>query len=445
MYRLKHYILPAILGIFLLIPNLKSQNLELINDFEIGLQPLEVIYSQSTHYFYIFCDGADTDYNGSFDEGETKASVWKVDAYGAYPPIQVNEFDDFLVFPLRIGVDSANDKYAVPFYNGISTFDSKMQLLNSNIAESQFTGTYFLDADRLLLFHQPPDYTANGSVRVWNLEYSTMLTEITTYPNPVDAVTYEETENSTAKQRLAVLSSGVFGSSNSILQIFSVDGNNFTELDTLQLGDTGNRMVLSYPYLYVVMNGSHAIQVVDLQERKVVRTISTGTNGYEGPREMVISGNYGYVTTYYSQLMVFNLTTGDKTAQYDLPGNAEGITLGPDGAVVLAIPGGYANPMSTLRFYHIMNTYVEDYSRQTSDFAINPNPCKEQANFTNKSDKAVQCTIFDIRGTKVTEFNCGANASIALRVSDYQLPAGVYHILAEDGKQSKILPFVINK
>jgi hypothetical protein len=54
---------------------------------------------------------------------------------------------------------------------------------------------------------------------------------------------------------------------------------------------------------------SHQIKIIDANTHEV-KTLYTGTKGYNGPRESVVKGDYLYVTTYAGDIRVFDLRTG---------------------------------------------------------------------------------------------------------------------------------------
>lgn len=81
--------------------------------------------------------------------------------------------------------------------------------------------------------------------------------------------------------------------------------------------------------MYVTVNGSHKVVIVDLRKSEIVKVIPTGTekDDYNGPRECALIGKTLFVTTYNSDVREFNIETGAMTGILDSKGKPEGLAV----------------------------------------------------------------------------------------------------------------------
>lgn len=108
-------------------------------------------------------------------------------------------------------------------------------------------------------------------------------------------------ENNGGFSKLFVLNEGNFKKNNASLDFLRFsDGNYFTSAfkqinpDVIQgLGDTGNDIVLNNGKLWIAMNVTGAVNVVDAENERYVSTVAVKT-----PRNIVFDGGYAYVSSY---------------------------------------------------------------------------------------------------------------------------------------------------
>ncbi|UCH62871.1 MAG: hypothetical protein JSU77_14000 [Fidelibacterota bacterium] len=139
-----------------------------------------------------------------------------------------------------------------------------------------------------------------------------------------------------------ILCEGNFGSNNSSLwqistELTAATGNVFQTLTGSPLGDTGQSLTVDGERLYIVMNGSGSVEVIERSGSTlnyVGRVDLTGT----GPREMAIQDSIGYVTCWYiNAVLAFNLSTLTVTDTIFISAMPEDI-LAYEGALYVALP-----------------------------------------------------------------------------------------------------------
>jgi hypothetical protein len=185
---------------------------------------------------------------------------------------------------------------------------------------------------------------------------------------------------------LAILNEGIFGTSTSTVQI--IDGNQNT---VINVGDTGNHIFFS-PFRYrliVTVNGSHQVHIIELVNGKqITRTIPTNTSGFNGPRESVLIGNTLYVTTYASDVRMFDITTGAELGRLNPRGKPEGIAaLGNSIVVANAFEsGGFASATSVV----VLNpsTSVKNTFDGDARVSLFPNPTRDRTTIRIQGEKA---------------------------------------------------------
>ncbi len=109
-----------------------------------------------------------------------------------------------------------------------------------------------------------------------------------------------------------VLNEGNFGRNNSTLTYYVPDSNLayedvFYMVNGRGLGDTGNDIVISGNKVYIVVNNSDKIEIIESKTHKSLGTILTPQ---ASPYKITLSGNKGYVTNLYrGAVTVIDLTT----------------------------------------------------------------------------------------------------------------------------------------
>src|ERR1700729_2647812 len=114
---------------------------------------------------------------------------------------------------------------------------------------------------------------------------------------------------------LYVLNQGIFNDNNSSLSFYSyaskqVTADVFSSVNGRGLGDTGNDIEIYGSKMYVVVNVSSTVEVVDAKTAKSIRQIKlfNGATARE-PRDIVFYKSNAYVTSYDGTVAVIDTTT----------------------------------------------------------------------------------------------------------------------------------------
>ncbi|RMD92943.1 MAG: hypothetical protein D6814_16250, partial [Calditrichaeota bacterium] len=119
-------------------------------------------------------------------------------------------------------------------------------------------------------------------------------------------------EDATASRAAFIINEGQFGQESATLSYLNIQQGLFRARTGRPLGDTGNGMALGPDgKLYIVMNGSHTIEVFDTKTQRAVGTVKMGTTGFNGPRQVALlpDSASGVVTTFNNDLRFFDLQT----------------------------------------------------------------------------------------------------------------------------------------
>jgi outer membrane protein assembly factor BamB len=125
------------------------------------------------------------------------------------------------------------------------------------------------------------------------------------------------------------------------------------------------------------MNGSHQVHIVDLNTRRITRTIPTNTSGFNGPRESVLIGNTLYVTTYASDVRMFDITTGAELGRLNPRGKPEGIAV--LGNSIVVANAFEANGFNSGKTVVVLNTVTSvKNSPLKASISLSPNPTTDR-------------------------------------------------------------------
>ena len=139
-----------------------------------------------------------------------------------------------------------------------------------------------------------------------------------------------------------ILCEGSFGSTTASLwhvsnDFLSASANVYENLTGNPLGDTGQSLYFDNQTLYVVMNGSSTIEVLDLTGATPALVTTIEVTG-ASPREMTTLGTTGYVTAWgVAGILVIDLTTFAITDTFAVDGLPEDIII-VNGQLIVAVP-----------------------------------------------------------------------------------------------------------
>lgn len=169
--------------------------------------------------------------------------------------------------------------------------------------------------------------------------------------NPVPETPAPET----LEHGILVLNEGLFNQNNSTLCWINTNDNSvnlsfFEDKTNRGLGDTGNDMERYGNKLYIVVNVSSTLEIMDASTGKPIKQISMINNGVpKQPRSLAFHGSNVYVTCYDGFVDVIDTVSLTITQRIQVGSNPEGLAVS-NGKLYVANSGGlnYPNVDSTV-------------------------------------------------------------------------------------------------
>lgn len=289
--------------------SLDFKQFEIKKDYTVGKTPLIIFptanYGQP-HKLHVFCYGEDSNYDGEYSEGEELPSWWIIDSPDAEPR-KILEFDSFFSsYNPRVGFDNANSILYIPLINRVVSIDlEKEEIDDDDVADITALAIDFAGGHLLLTVSGGTN--EQGHLEVFNLQTSKVLQTIPAGINMTDCIYYQGAGGIS----IAMLNQGEYGSANGTIYYGSINHMfDFSLTDSVVVGETPNHIMFKSGKLYVTVNGSHCVKVIDVNTHEV-ETWYTGTIGWDGPRESYIDGNKLFVTTYSGDIRVIDMNTGN--------------------------------------------------------------------------------------------------------------------------------------
>ena len=128
-----------------------------------------------------------------------------------------------------------------------------------------------------------------------------------------------------------VVNAGVMGTSSGTLSYLNLEdnvilNNAFFEVNGQYIGDTFNDGIVFGDNIYLAVNGSNVIQVLDRNTLKLKKTI-TLDNEKSGPRRLAGLDNYVYVTLFSGYLAKIDTKTLNVTETIEVGPNPEAVVV----------------------------------------------------------------------------------------------------------------------
>lgn len=157
------------------------------------------------------------------------------------------------------------------------------------------------------------------------------------------------------KNGMLVLNEGLFQQNNSTISWVDlsseiVDPDFFTSANGRLLGDTGNDMKSYGGKIYVVVNNSNTIEILNKSTGKSIKQISMMQNGIgKQPRSIAFYGSKAFITCYDGYVDVLDTTSLTIMQRIQVGHNPEGLAIA-SGKLFVANSGGlnYPNVDSTV-------------------------------------------------------------------------------------------------
>lgn len=135
------------------------------------------------------------------------------------------------------------------------------------------------------------------------------------------------------KNGLLVLNEGLFQQNNSSLSWVDLSTNEVTENVFLQkndrlLGDTGNEIKRYGGKIYIVVNASSTLEILDATSLKSVKQVNMQHNGIaQQPRRMAFHENKVYVSSFDGYVTIIDTTSLQITNRLEAGENPEGVAI----------------------------------------------------------------------------------------------------------------------
>ncbi len=317
-----------------------SANAQVPTVFSTGPQPLAI--HRAGNFAHIFCNGDDKDYDGVYESvsGE-KPAYWVTHDISNGNVIDSKVMNKgYFNVPFRPGFSSS--KMFHPRGNRIEVYDlSSKELIDSALVslpnpKSIITAVYVITSSlngveqeiAIALSHKT-SFTEKGTFSIYDLSEKRIVAQTEVGINPQMIRSFR---NLLGETEYVVLCEGTFGAKNSTLHRLlptPMMGEPF-EKTVFELGDTGNYVDIVDQLALTLMNGSHEVMAIDLATNRVLPgSFPVGTEGYDGPRELLIdpSTNQVFISTYASDIRIGSLSDGTMLDSWSTSGKAEGMAL----------------------------------------------------------------------------------------------------------------------
>ena len=445
--------------------SLKSDDFLTKVEVKVGKQPTFIYLDENSGFFNIICLGYDADFDGIYDanDGDEPPSWWRLKNLPDVPKEQMKaeklrDFDwGFIGFPFRPAISNGIICFS---QNGfIKSFDLKTgNLINDKLLESSATA---LSIDGQILYIASENQSSGGVIIVFNLNDNKTIDTLQVEKNVRYIMPF--TNNNT--KYLAILSEGNFGLDDSKLQLFTIDNNTYSLVNTITVGMSGNHLAMSKKYLAVAVNGSHVIKLFDINDFNNNYTIKTPTTGYQGPRESLFidNDNYLLVSAYSGILYMYDIHVISNPILYkEININAKfdglafqgSLEINPTTMLLIANTSQLENydPADWVTVFATFPLLKEEkqYNKTTN---IYPNPINNyftiELNDINNYKYEISVEIFSSLGREIIKFpfNPLTYEKSKLRISadEIGLQSGTYFLKVNYSNHYKLVPFIVIK
>jgi hypothetical protein len=409
---------------------------ELWQSVEVGNQPVYTWWDKDAKVLHVFCLGNDDNFDGIQDIDEQSPSWWTVKNQGGnHISEKIMEFEfGSLKFPFRPAVDEENKIIYIPHPDKISSYDlSDYSVFNESVAVVDAT-SLSLAAGHLLITRITDPESGDGELLVLNLQSGQVLQSVYAGINPIQSIYYP----SEGGIGLAIISVGPWGSDESKLYYGNIVHMGDFSLDSLNVGNTVNHVSFNENKLYVTVNGSHKIVVLDLATNEST-FYNTGTTGFDGPREAVYMDGMIGVTTYVGDLRGIDPHSGNVHAIFPNDYKLESIlSIENDNTGILTAPNNDDYSPNNLVLISEDGLPLTSSVFEQNDISgvIYPNP--GNGNFTLETEGfapgQLELSIYDLQGNRV--FSQNVNSAGPALINASGLRAGIYALVIHNGNKS---------
>ena len=180
----------------------------------------------------------------------------------------------------------------------------------------------------------------------------------------------QELASITFKNGFLLLNEGLFQQNNASLSWVDLTNNEvtpdfFLKMNDRLLGDTGNDIKRYYGKIYIVVNASSTIEVLNAKTLKSIAQLKLNNNGQgQQPRAIACWKNKVYVTSYDGYVNVIDTTTLTLSTRIKVGPNPEGLTIA-NNMLYVANSGGLNFPEVDSTVFEIdlnNNTIVDTFT-----------------------------------------------------------------------------------
>lgn len=391
----------------------------------IQTQPSVAAIIPDNDVVHVFTDRVDLDYDGEQGDGDLPAQ-WLIIDPGTLQPRSTYTFPWARITARHPALDAATGLMFVGVGDTVWAYTSRTQQRGSDPVYVGPNETLGYDARAaVLLITQRPSFTDPGTVVTLDL----ISKETSTQPTSVNPQITDFFRDDQGTITAVVLCEGTFGNADGSVVFYDATGS-----ESLEVGDTPNHLAIDEEagLMYVVMNGSHQIHVIDLTSRSIVDTWETGTTGFDGPRHIALSSSYAFVTSYSGVVHVFNRTDGTLVGSPTLLAKADPIAaVGSSIWVGHSFELGTYTPTGNVAIYPLSIVSVRESPTSSTPTAFMTSADQVRLPmFTGGKP----LTMMDLQGALVAH-QLMADSSAVLDVS--AVPSGVY--VVSDGTKHALL------
>lgn len=394
-------------------------------DIVVGKEPIKIYFDEFQNGFHVFCKGFDENFDSEkTTEDEENPSWWFLtETDGSWTAEKKFEFDfNSVKFPFRAAVkwDEEISTLYMPLNGVVKTYDlNSFEIIDDNLIDYDVKAIETSGMSHLFLTLN--DYVSTSEVRVFSLGTGQVLQTLQAEVNPQMSVQYITSENKTG---IAILNEGDWGAGNSTLQLGEIVHMGNFELKSIDLGDLGNYLYYNknYPdFLYVVVNGSDKIVIIDLLEQEIYDEIEL--DYLTSPRECEIIDNNIVVTTYSGDLYFFDMETFELTAKKSADSFSESIAYNSDVIAIANISKPDYSPNNVVRLFPRSISSVNELQLLRNDLLVYPQPANNLLHLDIPENQNVNLIqIFDLQGKMLFESsNSQKQINLDLNSGNYYL------------------------
>ncbi len=333
-------VLFSIFPYFTMAENNKPLIYETEKSIVVGLTPLKSYYNSDNKKTTVFCYGYDADYDGIFDDGDEKPSIWVgLDDETTFEKVYEFDFNSFHFpySPFRPAIDRVQQLIYIPLTTKIVVYNPITEQFDETKTINVVANSVSLSADKKFLFATLPYQNNNeGTVAIIDLETNQIINEFYGGINILESISYTRINQSGESiSGLAVLSVGNFGTEESTLYYGDLINNSEWSVDSIVIGNAGNNIMFYENKIFATVNMSNKIVSLDVNTNDY-KEFSTGTNGYNGPREITVWDNKLFVTMYLGDVRYFDINTGEIDGSFGYYVKYESIEVVGEFAIVSA-------------------------------------------------------------------------------------------------------------